>query len=199
LENLKIMSEPGSLTRNQVRLLWLVGTPVLIGTALLLLFFVAFPVLGIAKTFNIPSSGMAPTVQPGDRLYVRLKRDMTPERGTIVFFEPPDHPLSSSLRGMLLGRCVGVPGDTLEVVGEEVLINGEVIGLNPPRNPPGTNPRFAHSIRGQVSIPPDCYFVVGDNRSDSLDSRYYGYLESDLLRGAPLLRLWPLSRFGKIR
>ena len=198
-DTLKIMAAPGRLSRKQVRLLWVVGGGSALAFGVFLLVFVVLPVLGITKTLRLPNDGMSPALQSGDVVYTRLKDGIKPTRDSIVFFEPPKHPLTAGYGGIWVSRCVGLPGDTLEVVDGEVLVNGKLVGLNPRRGPAGSPERFCHSLSGPVKIPADRYFVTGDNYTNSFDSRYYGYLERDSLRGAPIVRFWPLSRFGKIR
>ena len=198
-DTLKIMSAPGRLSRKQVRLLWIVGAGSALAFGVVLLLFVALPALGITRNFRIPNDGMSPALQSGDHIYARLRRGVEPDRNAIVFFEPPDHPLTRRFGGMWVSRCVGLPGDTLEVVDGEVLINGTLVGLDPSRGKPGAPDPFCHTLDGPVVIPPGRYFVTGDNYRNSFDGRYFGYLERASLRGAPVVRLWPLSRFGKIR
>lgn len=143
------------------------------------------------KSFKIPSSSMEPTLQIGDRIWA--KRDLHPQRGEIIVFRPPDRPEEDYIK-----RIVGLPGERLEVRRKRVWINGhrleETVGVH--RDPvviPGRD-EF-----GPVMVPPDCFFVMGDNRDNSRDSRYFGFVPLANVYGRAYKRFWPRARVGPLK
>lgn len=196
--SLIVMSQRSPLPRAQVWLLWTVSVLGIIFTLLFTIVFVVLPALGLAGSFRIPSDGMAPAIQSGDHLYARLQDGYTPERREVVLFDPPAHPTTSSApSGPWIQRCVGVPGDQLEVVNEWVAINGENVA---PVAPDGyANPPFTAELGSPTTIPPDSYFLVGDNLDDSLDSRFFGFVSRDQIEGVVKWRVLPIPRAGPVR
>jgi signal peptidase I len=182
---------------------------VLVGTALVIAVVVkAF----VAQAFFIPSGSMLPQLEVGDRIVVsKLSyRLHDPRRGDIVVFDSPtprppsDDPLAERvLRG--LGQAVGVvapsteefvkrvlalPGETVEGKEGHVYVNGkEVIE---PYLPPGTSTvDFA-----PVAVPPETVWVMGDNRTNSADSRVFGPIRRSTLVGRAVFRVWPVSHLS---
>jgi signal peptidase I len=146
----------------------------------------------VFQTFYIPSGSMEPTLDIGDRILVdKLSYDFHPvHTGDIVVFKRPPHAdVGPPSIKDLVKRVIGLPGQTIWSHGGQVYIDGKI--LPEPWLPPGTVTR---GIRPQ-KIPPDHYFVMGDNRGDSLDSRYFGPIPGSLIVGRVVARIWPLSRF----
>lgn len=146
----------------------------------------------VFQTFYIPSGSMEPTLDIGDRILVdKLSYDFHPvHTGDIVVFKRPPHAdVGPPSIKDLVKRVIGLPGQTIWSHGGQVYIDGKI--LPEPWLPPGTVTR---GIRPQ-KIPPDHYFVMGDNRGDSLDSRYFGPIPGSLIVGRMVARIWPLSRF----
>jgi signal peptidase I len=191
---------------------------VLIGSALVLASLIrAF--LGLA--FWIPSPSMVPTLQVGDRVVVsRLSYRMDqPHRGDIVVFQnpawqaPPKAVLPVRFMkdlGEFVGigqpkdknyikRVVGLPGDTIEGKNGSVWINGKV--LNEPYLPKGV---ITSDFSAQ-KIPAGSYWMMGDNRDNSCDSRCFEdttgsphpFISEDDIVGRAFVRVWPLNRLGK--
>jgi signal peptidase I len=140
--------------------------------------------LFVVQTFFVPSSSMVPTLQVGDRMLV-LKIGYTIDRASILVFRQP--PLDSSDSGHedLVKRVIGLPGNTIWSVGNTVYINGKP--LSEPWLPKNTV--LGPPIRRQT-IPAGDYFMMGDNRSDSLDSRDWGVLQHNLIVGEVLVVIW---------
>jgi len=143
------------------------------------------------QVFWIPSGSMEPTLDIGDRIVVDKVsyyfRD--PARMEIVVFRQV-----ASFDGSkkdLIKRLVGLPGETLEIKEGIIYINGKALEEKHTMNPDFSN-------FGPVEIPPDAYFVMGDNRPASADSRYFGFLPRRNLIGRAFLRIWPFSKFGLI-
>ncbi len=137
----------------------------------------------------VPTDSMVPTVMPGDRLLVdRLVYQLIRlDRGDIIVFEPPG--AAVSLTGDdsdFLKRVVGLPGDELAIHGTETWVND----LQYPE--PYVNGEWSgdHDVR----VPIDEYFVMGDNRPNSFDSRYWGSVPADNIKGRAVAIYWPLHR-----
>jgi signal peptidase I len=144
------------------------------------------------QAFYIPSESMVPTLQVHDRVLVnKLSYKLHPvHRGDIVVFKAP--PDSDPGIDDLVKRVVGLPGDTVSGKGGHVYINGEQ--LKEPYLPAGvTTSGFA-----PVKVPDNSYWVMGDNRDNSKDSRVFGVITKGKIVGRVFLRIWPLSRFGRM-
>jgi signal peptidase I len=170
---------------------------VAVGLAVLLRTFVV-------QTFSIPSGSMEPTLNIGDRIVVdKLSYDLHGVgRGDIVVFaRPPAEDCAGAPVSDLVKRVIGLPGETISLSGNGyVLINGKrldetwlpksVQGTTYP-GPSGT----AYSLQHPYKIPANDYFMMGDNRGDSCDSRFWGPIPKSLMVGKVDLRIWPLTRF----
>ena len=155
----------------------------------------------LVKPYRIPSESMQDTLQIGDRVLVdRITwRFSEPERGDVVVFHPPfEGPV-------LIKRIVGMPGDTLELREGRVVLNGQLleepyvrrIGETPvPTEPFGNGLPWA--LDAPYTVPPGNYFVMGDNRIDSGDSRDFGPVPRDQLVGSTFARYWPPGRIGGV-
>ena len=108
-----------------------------------------------------------------------------PERGDVVILEDPRDPTQDRL----VKRVIGLPGETIEIRGGEITINGQRL-IEPYITEPwqGTMPL--------TRIPEGEYFVMGDNRKNSTDSRFFGLVPRDLIIGKAMLAMWPFDRFG---
>lgn len=132
---------------------------------------------------TVPSSSMETTIMTNDRVIGnRLAYlNKSPQRGDIVIFKFPDNP-----KILYIKRVIGMPGETLEVKNGEVLINGEV--MDEPYLNVVTEGDF-----GPYQIPDGAYFMMGDNRNDSADSRYWKntFLYRDGIVAKAVFRYWP--------
>ena len=159
----------------------------LVGAAVLALLIMTF----VARAFTVDGPSMLPTLHDGERLMVEklTYRFREPERGEIVVFRYPADP-----REHFIKRIVGIPGDVVEIRAGRVYING-----SPLEEPYVATPTWGHF--GPVRVPPGRYFVLGDNRSNSEDSRYpqVGFVPRSYLEGRALWRFWPPSRVGLLR
>jgi len=138
------------------------------------------------QTFFVPSISMYPTLQEGDRMLV-LKEGYTIQRGAVlVFRHPPLDTRCGPGDDDLVKRVIGLPGETIWSSGNTVYIDGKPLA-EPwlPRN----DPMGPTSITKQT-IPPNDYFMMGDNRSESCDSRYWGPLPRSLVVGRVFLVIW---------
>jgi signal peptidase I len=153
----------------------------------------------LVKPYRIPSASMEDTLMIGDRVLVdRISwRFSDPTRGEIVVFHPPfDGPV-------LIKRIIGLPGDTVSLENGAVYINGKpldepyvrrVNGVAEPSQPFDNGLPWALQV--PFKVPADSYFVMGDNRTDSGDSREFGPVRRDQFVGRAFARYWPPGRIG---
>jgi signal peptidase I len=142
----------------------------------------------VIQTFTIPSGSMLPTLQIGDRIIVD-KLAYHVHRGSIVVFRrPPAENCGGAPVPDLVKRVIGLPGETISSRGNTVLIDGR----------PLAEPWFAAVPLGPAittqTIAANHYFVMGDSRSDSCDSRYWGTVPASLIVGRAVAVIWPLSQ-----
>jgi signal peptidase I len=169
------------------------------------------------QPFKIPSGSMEQTLKVGDRVLVnKLSYHLHGvHRGDVVVFErPPNHPEIDAKD--LIKRVIGLPGDRLTIKGNQVLIDGKPLSEPYVKHVPGTDqaepslprppgctfPDFT-GVDEPPDLPPDTIvvpegdvFVMGDNRTDSSDSRCFGPIPKKLIVGRAFLRMWPPSRIG---
>ncbi len=162
----------------------------------------------IVQAFTIPSGSMLQTLQIGDYLLVsKLSYGIkvpftrsyvttwnTPQQGDIIVFENPDEPSKDFIK-----RVIGLPGDTIEIKNKEVFRNGQQLDEpytqhSDPNIKPGPRDNMA-----AIVVPEDNYFVMGDNRDDSLDSRFWGFVPMGNLRGKAWIIYWSWESMGNIR
>ena len=147
----------------------------------------------VFQTFYIPSVSMVPTLEVGDRIIVsKISTSIgTIHRGDIIVFaRPPRESCGGGDVTDLVKRVIGLPGETISSRGNKILINGKVIEQHWKTTRP-----LGREI-GTVKIPQGQYFMMGDNRSASCDSRYWGTLPKRFIVGKVVMRIWPLSRLG---
>jgi len=150
------------------------------------------------QAFYVPSGSMLPTLQIGDRIVV-IKFAYTIHRGDIVVFERPPADIGTT-DADLVKRVIGLPGETISSRGNTVLIDGKP--LKEPWLPPLTTHATSQGVIScaesaenipRTKIPPAHYFVMGDCRGDSADSRTWGTLSASLIVGKVFVVVW---RFG---
>jgi signal peptidase I len=148
----------------------------------------------VIGTFSIPSTSMVPTLQKGDRIIVdRLSLDMGGiHRGDVIVFRRTAPVLcGEAVDEYLVKRVIGLPGDRVSSSGNTVLIDGHPLAQ--PWLPKGQP--LGPAIK-PVTVPPNEYFVLGDNRTGSCDSRYWGEVPRGNIVGRAFARIWPLNRLG---
>lgn len=166
----------------------LVEWVIVIGGALLVALVIQATLL---QAFYIPSESMEPTLVEGDRVLVNKLADSTGDlsRGDVIVFERPPSEGPSEIQD-LIKRVVGLPGDTVEGRDGIVYINGA------PLDEPYLNEGTITSPFAMVVVPEDQLFVMGDNRGNSRDSRFFGTIDGELVVGRAVLVVWPLGRAG---
>jgi signal peptidase I len=184
-------------------------------TILLLL----FGTTTLVQAFVIPTGSMEDTLLIGDHLLVDkltysppgpLSKHLLPysdvKRGDIIVFRYP-----VDIRQTFVKRVIGIPGDRLRIERKQVFLNGQPMDEpykfhkteyfdsyrdNFPSDPnvrlyePAQEMLEKHVVNGEVVIPADSYFAMGDNRDSSLDSRYWGFVPRDNIIGKPLIIYW---------
>ncbi len=163
----------------------------------------------VVGAFEIPSGSMLPTLQIGDRLLVdKLTYHFRkPERFEILVFEDPMRPDRD-----LIKRVIALPGETLEIRNRVVYVNGAPLADNlyAHHTEPAEDRVIMRDDFGPVTVPPDNYFMMGDNRENSADSRVWGFLDKDRIIGHAFILYWSRNtdktfpaeirweRFGKL-
>lgn len=174
----------------------------------LLLAFVLFKLITTFVFFNsqIPSESMYPTLKVNDRLFTwRIFDRSKLERGDIAVFKEPGNE-----KDLFVKRVIGIPGDVIKLESNgDVYVNGELID-----EPYVKNQIDAEAYEkglytysggpmnlGTFEVPENHVFLIGDNRTNSVDARYWKdpYISMDAIEGKPLFRMWPFSRFGEIK
>jgi signal peptidase I len=142
----------------------------------------------VVQTFYIPSQSMEPTLMVGDRILVdKLSYHLhSVHRGDIVVFGNPPLEAGSGVKD-LVKRVIGLPGDVISSAGGHVVIDGKQL------SEPWLSRGVVTTEITPQTIKPDHYFVMGDNRTDSQDSRYFGPIPRSLIVGHVVMRIWPLS------
>jgi signal peptidase I len=163
----------------------------------------------VLQAFKIPTGSMENNLLIGDHLLVNkfvyaptaagVERTLMPigtiRRGDVLVFKSPVEPERD-----LIKRVIGLPGDRLEQKEKKIYINGQpldepyVFFLEPPRHnselteaSTSSDPRENY---GPVTVPPNQYFMMGDNRDNSLDSRYWGFMPADYVKGKAVFIYW---------
>ncbi|AER66259.1 signal peptidase I [Thermovirga lienii DSM 17291] len=142
----------------------------------------------VVQAFWIPSGSMIPTLVPGDRVLVSKfwYHFQPPKRGQIVVFKYPLDPKRDFIK-----RVIGLPGEVVSMEEGVVYIDGEPLAEPYVKNHDSFNMK-------PVRVPENAYFVMGDNRPNSQDSRFWGFVPKENLIGPAFFRYWPLSRIGGI-
>jgi signal peptidase I len=147
------------------------------------------------QTFFIPSGSMEPTLHVGDRILVNKLsvRFGTINVGDIIVFKaPPSEHCDDGDYTDLVKRVIGLPGQTLTSKGNVVYVNGK------PLKEPWTYFKTLNPPIKKIKIPLNSYYVMGDNRANSCDSRFWGTVPKSDIIGKAFFRIWPLSRIGFI-
>lgn len=162
----------------------------------------------VVQAFKIPTGSMRPTLKEGDMLLVtkftygakipfsdiRLPGLSKPQRGDVIVFLYPGDKKRDFIK-----RLIGLGGETIEIRNGKIYVNDKVV------DDPEISSRFYYN-RGEygeegkkIQVPPDSYFVLGDNSGSSHDSRYWGFVPKGYLVGKALVIYWPLNRIRLIK
>lgn len=146
------------------------------------------------QTVHVLGSSMYATLHDHDLLVASkiTYKLHPPQRGDIIVFKPP-----SDEQRDFIKRVIAVPGDRIRIDKGVVYINGQVLKEPYLPEPWTSNNSWPTDGRDTV-VPPGDYFVMGDNRNHSSDSRTFGWVEQDAILGKAEIRIWPLPEFGLI-
>lgn len=197
---------------------WLTSLQSLLGTVVIAVFVISF----VVQAFQIPSESMENTLLIGDYLLVdklrygggsiwdRVMPYRPIHRGDIIVFHYPVNPSQHFVK-----RVVGIPGDRVRLIHGEVHVNGVALTESYVRHASPLHDSFRDEFPrlntyapevtsrwwlemkklvedGELIVPEGHYFVLGDNRDESLDSRYWGFVPRENIIGRPLLIYWSL-------
>lgn len=135
--------------------------------------------------FNIPNPLYNTNFPLSSKRYIVQWR--TPRRFEVIVFKYPNDPIGT--RRDFIKRVIGLPGEEIEIKNGVVYIDNQPLVEN------HTMYYDKYNMK-KIKVPKNCYFVMGDNRPNSADSRYWGFVPNDNLIGSAFLRIWPLNRFG---
>jgi signal peptidase I len=167
----------------------------------------------VFQAFKIPSGSMEPNLQIGDHLIVNkmefaptaraIERALLPHRdvrrGDVIVFKYPEDPERDFIK-----RVIGLPGDRVELRNKRVLINGQPLEdphayyLEPPLAGRPARPSDVREEYGPVTVPDRQFFVMGDNRDNSQDSRYWGFLPASYVKGRALFIYFSIEEGASI-
>ena len=167
--------------------------------ALLLAFFIR---TFVVQAFKIPSGSMIPTLLVGDHILVNkfgygVKNPLSgatwvavgdPQRHDVIVFKYPQNPSQDFIK-----RVVGVAGDRVEIVDKKVFVNGEAF-VEPNAVNLDAEYKEARDKMGPITVPPGSVFVMGDNRDNSHDSRFWGFVDLKAIRGKAFMLYWSWDR-----
>ena len=207
----KTAAKPEAAKKSQLRD-W---TEALIVAAILALIIRTF----VVQAFKIPSGSMEDTLLIGDHLLVNkfiygtqlpfsddpVLAIRQPDRGDIIVFEfPEDKDKSYFKRRDFIKRVVGLPGDTIEIRNKNVFVNGERYITPEAVYKDGNLTAGPRDNMPPVTVPDDSYFVMGDNRDRSYDSRFWKFVDRSAIKGLAFIKYWSwnsekfMPRWGRI-
>jgi signal peptidase I len=173
----------------------------------------------VVQAFKIPSGSMEDTLLIGDHLLVskftyglqvpfvedRIFTIRDPERGDIIVFEfPEDKDKSYFKRRDFIKRVVGLPGDNVEIRNKNVYINGKRYMTPEAVYKDGNITAGPRDNMPRITVPEDNYFVMGDNRDRSYDSRFWRFVDRSSIKGLAFIKYWSwdkekfMPRWGRI-
>ncbi|WP_207695291.1 signal peptidase I [Enterococcus sp. DIV0212c] len=197
-KKIKHKNQRAQKKRKQKQLLNLVSNSVFFLCVCLCLLF-----LFKVKTHVVEGSSMFPTLENGDRIFVN--KGEVPKRYAIITLDPLKKKKESYVK-----RVIGLPGDSIWLEGTSLFLNQdtssflfELKNSQSTQLPDGTikimvNEAVAKEIKGMKQIPKDNYFVLGDNRNHSNDSRSFGFVTAKQIEGVAMYRYYPLDRLGRL-
>ncbi|WP_109484607.1 signal peptidase I [Occallatibacter savannae] len=148
-------------------------------------------ILFLYQPVRVEGTSMLPRLEDHDRLFINkfVYHITSIERGDVVVFHYPRDPEKSYIK-----RVIALPGDRLRIDHGQVFVNGKALTENYVPDMYRDTRSYANTV-----IPDDCYFVMGDHRSISSDSREFGVVERDLIYGKAVFVYWPARDVGEVK
>ncbi len=159
----------------------------------------------VVQAFKIPSGSMEDTLLIGDHLLVnkfvygvtlpfsdeRYLSMREPKTGDVIVFEfPEDHDKSYFKRRDFIKRVIGVPGDTVAIRDKQVYLNGKPFRIDQQVYKESNTTQGPRDNMRTITVPPNKYFVMGDNRDRSFDSRFWGFVDKTAVKGLAFIKYW---------
>jgi signal peptidase I len=145
----------------------------------------------VVQPYVVPSGSMIPTIEIGDRVLANkfIYRFRDPRVGEIVVLDDPTGSVPT-----LIKRVIATEGQVVDIVDGRVIVDGV------PLDEPYTHgrPTEPQTVPMPYTVPEDSVWLMGDNRTNSQDSRYFGAVPVSEVRGLAFWRFWPLNRLGKL-
>lgn len=151
----------------------------------------AFIIIFLYQPVKVEGTSMMPSLEDQERIFVNkfVYRLEAIERGDIVVFRYPRDPSKSYIK-----RVIGMAGDRIHIDSGQVFVNGEALDED-------YVPQAYADARSypDIVVPPNCYFVLGDHRSMSNDSRDFGPVNQSFIYGKAVFGYWPMDKLGRVR
>jgi len=148
----------------------------------------------VIQPFVVPTGSMLPTIQLSDQVLANkfIYRFTKPQRGDIVVLDDPDGKVTT-----LIKRVIAVGGQTIDLQNGRVVVNGQAL-TEPYSHGLPSIPLRGSTITFPYEVPADSVWVMGDNRTDSQDSRWFGAVPLSSVHGRAFFIYWPWSRIGPL-
>jgi signal peptidase I len=178
---------PGSATPPRLK----TGLGVWLRDLFISLAIAAFIIIFLYQPVKVEGVSMMPSLEDQERIFVNkfVYRLEPIERGDVVVFKYPRDPSKSYIK-----RVIAVAGDRLHIDGGQVYVNGDP--LDEPYVPPAYTDARSYP---EITIQPGYYFVLGDHRSMSSDSREFGPFDQSYIYGKAVFGYWPMDKLGRVR
>lgn len=152
----------------------------------------------VVEPYVVPSGSMETTIEIGDQVFaqkVSTELGQMPQAGDIIVFYNPE---GTSDHDILIKRVIATAGQTVDLQDGRVVVDGTV--LDEPyaqgESWPLANQMAGADVSFPYTVPEGCVWVMGDNRENSADSRYFGAVSQDEIIGVAFFRYWPINRIG---
>ncbi len=151
----------------------------------------AFIIIFLYQPVKVEGTSMMPSLDDQERIFVNkyVYRLEPIQRGDIIVFRYPRDPSKSFIK-----RVIGLAGDEIRIEGGEVFVNGRP--LEEDYVPPAYADQRSYP---DIIVPPHCYFVLGDHRTMSNDSRDFGPVDVGFIYGKAVFGYWPMDKMGRVR
>jgi len=151
----------------------------------------------LIEPYVVPSGSMLPTIQLQDQVLANkfVYRLRTPQAGEVVVF---DNPMKTPGEPTFIKRVIAVGGQTVDLVGGHVLVDGLTIDEPYTYGQP-SDPLEGSTVRFPVQVPSDSVWLMGDNRTESKDCRWFGPVKLTAVHGQAFFTYWPAGRIGAMR